>query len=49
MKLRIYKKKPIKYSQFFDNEHFKIIKKIDPHFEILNLLKWKFKFFIKKF
>lgn len=40
-------KKPIKYSQFFDNEHFKIIKKIDPHFEILNLLKWKFKMFLR--
>ena len=40
-------KKPIKYSQFFDNEHFKIIKKIDPHFEILNLLKWKFKMLLR--
>ena len=40
-------KKSIKYFQFFDDEHFKIIKKIDPHFEIINLLRWKLKLFLR--
>jgi hypothetical protein len=47
IKVNNLKKKPIKYSPFLDNEHFKIIKKIDPHFEILNLIKWKFKFLLR--
>lgn len=47
IKVNNLRKKPTKYFPFFDNEHFKIIKKIDPHFEVLNLIKWKFKFLLR--
>ena len=49
IKVNSLRKKSIKYFQFFDDEHFKIIKKIDPHFEIINLLRWKLKIIFKKF
>lgn len=46
---RKFNKKKIIYLKKFDNYHYNLIKLTDPHFKKLNIIKWNFKIYLRKY